>query len=789
MSWFGIAIKREATKLSGPNFAITFAVIIGVFALGGAGIFILVSESTGSEDIEGFGNPNSNSSAFTKLNFTNSNQTGYQRFSTSEELKTFLQGLQDEYNPIFGAFYPSVAVDDFVLEESLALARRSIETAESFTTTMDSDQSGGVWESVPQPEPSAKFSSGEGGSEFSTTNIQVKNVDEPDFIKNDGKYLYVLVGNELTIVDAYPAQDAKIVFESDFDIPNYHHYEDMFLNESRLAIIYQDTVHKAVLYDQEDQKRARAVQGPVTNVLILDVSDRSSAEIIKEYSVDGWYHDSRMIQDHVYLITKDNLDYNYPVIPQIRDMVAVSPKLMPDVYYFDGIERPSSFTTISAISLDSETSVTADTYLLGSSDTIFVSKNNIFLTFQKHYPSPGVIFEKFVDTGLLDVMIQPISEDAQKAVGMISEDDSLSVDQKWQDISKIIESEYESLSETDRAKLVISFEKEMQRFAQELQFDALRTVIHKIAIVDTDEISFEYVASAEVLGHVLNQFSMDEHDGKFRIATSVQSVGWRTSSMYNNVYVLDEALNLVGSLEEIAPEEKIYSARFMADKLYLVTFRQIDPFFVIDLSNNVPKILGELKIPGFSNYLQPYGKDHVVGIGRDVGEDGRIRGQNGGVKIAMFDVSDFNDPKLKDEVIIGKSGTWSVGLDDHKAILLDERKEILSIPISHDRYSIEPRMGIPEFEDDVIFRDDFIEESIAESFYPDYEHWNGFYVFSIDENKGFEEKGKIRHDTGRHSSKSRSLYIEDSLYTVTDHLLKINDLNDLDKKIKSIVLN
>jgi len=758
--------------LSKTNFALIWGALVVIFAVGAASIFVLSYESSDGIPVAGF-NKTLDHTGFTKLTYPD----GIQKFSSSDELKEFLQKIQTNSNPFLAGFYPAISDSSGSLEESLVLAQRTIEAT--------SAQSG----SVPQPEPEparmdkSDFTSGEGASEYSTTNIQVKNVDEPDFIKNDGKYLYILVGNELMIVDAYPAQDAKIIFESDFDIPNYHNYQDMFLNKDRLAIIYQDTVHKAVYFDESDQRRARAVQGSVTNVIVLDITDKSSPQIIDQYSIDGWYHDSRMIQDNVYVVTKDHLEYNFPLIPQIRDSERLS-SLMPEVYYFDGIERPSQFTTITAIGLDSS-EISAETYLLGNSDTIFVSEENIYLTFQQHRPSPRVIFEKLVETGLLSHIVKPLPADAQKGVEKIAEDDSIPVEQKWQEISQIIEGGYENLPDTKIAEAVIAFEDEFREFAQELQFDALRTIIHKIAIVDSDKISFEYVASAEVLGHVLNQFSMDEYDGKFRIATSVQSFGWRTSSMYNNVYVLDEALNLVGSLEEIAPEERIYSARFMADKLYLVTFRQIDPFFVIDLSGDVPKILGELKIPGFSNYLQPYGKDHVIGIGRDVGEDGRIGGQNGGVKIAMFDISDFDNPRLKDQVIIGKSGTWSAGLDDHKAVLIDGTKKILSIPIRHDGYHIEP-LGIPQ--DDIIIRDEFA-EPLVEEIYPQYDYWNGFYVFSIDEEKGFEELGKIRHDTRDYSHKARSLYIEDALYTVTDHLLNINDLNDLSKKIKSIVLN
>src|SRR3990167_6542936 len=126
------------------------------------------------------------------------------------------------------------------------------------------------------------------------------------------------------------------------------------------------------------------------------------------------------------------------------------------------------------------------------------------------------------------------------------------------------------------------------------------------------------------------------HNGKFRVATTTESYTRDRTILSNNVYVLDENLKTIGSLEKIAPDESIYSARFMGDNLYLVTFQRIDPFFVIDLSSNTPVILGALKIPGFSNYLQAYDEDHIIGIGRDTKENELGGVQQLGVKMGQF---------------------------------------------------------------------------------------------------------------------------------------------------------
>jgi uncharacterized secreted protein with C-terminal beta-propeller domain len=226
----------------------------------------------------------------------------------------------------------------------------------------------------------------------------------------------------------------------------------------------------------------------------------------------------------------------------------------------------------------------------------------------------------------------------------------------------------------------------------------------------------------------------------------------------------------VGKLEGIAEGESIYAARFVGERLYLVTFRQIDPFFVIDVSGDQPKVLGELKIPGFSNYLHPYDNNHVIGIGREGNEEG-----NQGVKVALFDVSDVSRPKALDTYGIGGMQTDSEVLRDHKALLFDKGRDILSIPISsYDGYNLDKTAS---------------QDSLERGNAP----WNGFFVFGMSPEEGIELKGTIRHDdradSGYESSSGgRSFFIKDTLYTLTPGLMKMNDLVDMGTEINSIRL-
>ncbi|MBR9701969.1 helix-turn-helix domain-containing protein [Candidatus Pacearchaeota archaeon] len=297
-----------------------------------------------------------------------------------------------------------------------------------------------------------------------------------------------------------------------------------------------------------------------------------------------------------------------------------------------------------------------------------------------------------------------------------------------------------------------------------------KTTINKFSI-NKDEI--EYVATGEVPGHVLNQFSMDEYDDNFRIATTVRRV-WREGEVdqsQNNVYVLDEDLEVVGELEGLAPGESIYSVRFMGERGYVVTFKKVDPLFVIDLEDpENPRVLGKLKIPGYSDYLHPYDEDHIIGIGKDTeeAEKGDFAWYQG-VKMAIFDVSDVENPIELHKVVIGDRGTDSEALQDHKAFLFDREKELLVLPIT-----------LAEIQGEKTKDNQYGEQT-----------FQGAYVYDINLEDGFDLKGRITHHTeedelkrgsyyGNNKQVRRSLYMDDTLYTISNSVVKANDLDDDD---------
>jgi uncharacterized secreted protein with C-terminal beta-propeller domain len=261
-----------------------------------------------------------------------------------------------------------------------------------------------------------------------------------------------------------------------------------------------------------------------------------------------------------------------------------------------------------------------------------------------------------------------------------------------------------------------------------------------------------------VEGYVLNQFSMDEYDGAFRIATTTMGKNFDSAGSSCNVFILDENLNVSGKLTGLAKGEEIKSARFMGDKGYLVTFEQIDPLFVVDLSDKTaPKVLGELKIPGYSSYLHPYDENTLIGFGVEVADENGIL-KSDGLKLAIFDVSDVASPKLLFAEKIGDAGSYSSLLYDHKALTYDASRGIFAFPATS-----------------VIER---IENVNGNEYYGSFS-WQGAFVYKVDLQNGFTLLGQITHRENKndYDDVQRVIYIGDVLYTVSHNKIKSTDMN------------
>jgi len=277
---------------------------------------------------------------------------------------------------------------------------------------------------------------------------------------------------------------------------------------------------------------------------------------------------------------------------------------------------------------------------------------------------------------------------------------------------------------------------------------------------------------------------MDEYNGNFRIATN-----WYAETQISNVYILNHELSVTGKLEGLAPNENLHSVRFMDNKCYLVTFQKTDPLFVIDLTQpNNPTVLGELKIPGYSDYLHPYDETHLIGVGKEA-----VEAQEGnfawyqGLKLALFDVGDVSNPQQLSNYVIGNRGTDSAALVDPKAFLFDKSKGLLVIPVS---------LALVSEVDKVQQGDSAYGQTV----------WQGAYVFGVSLDGGFVLKGTVTHldatllDSSGQLNNSynyystqnqwitRSLYIGNILYTISNNEVKLTSLSDLSQQIATINL-
>ncbi|MBW6451748.1 MAG: beta-propeller domain-containing protein [DPANN group archaeon] len=684
-----------------------------------------------------------------------SSQDTFSKFNSIDEIKSFLKENQEQ-NIYYGNSMSMgvMGSDRVVMEMSTTDMGSAISTKTISQPTQVSD------------------------GDFSKTNIQVDGVDEGDIVKSDGSYIYVLSGNTVSIINAYPAESAKLISNIDFDYsPNI-----IYINNDKLIVIGNRYVYSTQGQPIAETKELASLSSRMiapdymhvsyySVIDVYDVSDRSNPILSKNISVDGNYFDSRMIGDYVYIVASEYVyDYTNIRIPELISSTTVESKEL-DVYHFNTIDNSYSFTTIISVNVqDDNIESEGNVYLLGGTQEMYVSQDNIYVVYQKRVPETFFI-ERAIDNIIMPLVSTKISSDIRNI-----EKSDLSQVEKQNDIGKLFMDYIESLPDDQKEIMQNDFKEKYEVLEREIAKETEKTVIHKISIAGGN---IEYSATGNVSGRVLNQFSMDEYDNHFRIATTtgrVTRAGDVTSA--NHIYVLDSNLEQVGALEDLAPGESIYSARFMGEKGYLVTFQKIDPLFVIDLSQPTdPKVLGKLKIPGYSDYLHPYDENHLIGIGKvaDPSDTGNFAWYQG-VKIALFDVTDVSTPKEISSFVIGDRGTDSYALQDHKAFLFSRDKNLLSIPIT-----------LAEIDEDKY------PEGISDWTYGDYV-FQGAYIFDINLETGIGLRGTVTHNEntdvfdkggwyyyGSEYSIKRSLYIADTLYTVSDGMVKMNNINDLEE--------
>src|SRR3989344_1468361 len=591
-------------------------------------------------------------------------------------------------------------------------------------------------------------------STYSETNIQVVGVDELDIVKNDGKYIYTVNGNKVVIVDAYPAKSMKIVSELEFE----NSVNGIFVEDGKLIVI--ESSYGYSIYSGRGAELDVSVSGKVAvdfvapqqsssevRIHVYDISsDESGAEfdLVETFVLDGNYYSARLINGIVYVIGTKYIDSTAPGIPVFRAGDNVKSVDASSIYYPGYYESNLIFTSVMAIDIE-DLDYEGDVFLTGANSVIYVSENAIYLTSQKSYDYIKV------DAGALQVMVDSLpGEFGNRAGKVIDSNDEHYV--KYDKINQIMQEYFNKLSATEKKYFEEKLAKANNQYYVDVSKSYEKTVIHRISI---DGLDVAYSGTSDVPGYILNQFSMDEFEGNFRIATTTGGFSGIGNSL-NHLYVLNDDLEIIGSVEDIAQGERIYSARFVGDKAYMVTFRQVDPLYVIDLSDPTePEILGYLKVTGFSNYLQPIGDNLLLGIGREASLEGRSQG----LKISLFDISDFENPREVDKYVVKSDWSYSEAEYEHKAVLFDDALDLLVIPVTYS-------------------------EQLGQK----WEYWQGAFAFTVTDDD-ISLKGKIDHDkkTGKVENDygygngyvQRSLFMDEVLYTVSSQMIKANAVSDL----------
>ncbi len=460
--------------------------------------------------------------------------------------------------------------------------------------------------------------------DVSTTNLVDENVDEGDLLKTDGDYIYIIRDNELIIVSA-KGKETEVLSYYKLFAQGEGSVSEMYIKGNRAIVIANVT-----FYEKPDFISDTSFGKPVDDITENDVID--------SYYYDYYYYDNYKTYSALYVI-------------DISDR-----------------EKPKE-----------ESSCFVEGYLVATRETdgriYLIANKNIdgyYWGYYRNDPAAADVLPEIYDTknGFRTVqatnVIRPIFENVYPNMMTIAVIDYL-------DVAKT-----ETLSVLGSGSDIYMTAESLYIFSN----SGGNTCVAKYSIGD----KLSYVASVVVPGYTATDFSYNEYNGKFRIATTTWGNGTE-----NNVYVYDEKLVKIGELTALAQNEKIYSVRFSEDVAYVVTFRQVDPLFVIDMSGSAPKVTGELKVPGFSTYLHPVGDGLLLGIGKetkdnvwtDYNGEKYVQTYTDGIKVSLFDVSDPFNPKEKDvENYIGGDYATTEAWNNHRVFVYSNAKNTGYFPIS-----------------------------------------------------------------------------------------------------------
>lgn len=583
---------------------------------------------------------------------------------------------------------------------------------------------------VPPAAPVTKDGESSTTPQFNTseTNVQVQGVDESDIIKvaKDG-YIYQIYNGKIRVIKGYPV--VEMTQRADITLPQENFSPSgLYVENGKLIVMGQSWQYLNPPVQPESRPMEKiAIMPPIdygycwwgcgysqTRALVYDVNSPENPKLMRDIAIDGDYVDSRRIGDNLYFVTR-----SYPR------------------YYLYGNDlKPADIKPEDMLPSITETKQ-------GKTTTRLMSISQV--SYLPEFVEPDYV----IVTGL-----------------NLTSDNKSVITKAYLGAGEMV---YSSMNNLYLSASKYNFGGDYY-YDESIKNNVTTTQIFKFGISGG---SIAFSAAGEVEGTVLNQFSMDEHGDYFRIATTTHNWYNGADQSTNSLFVLNKEMQTVGKLDNLAKGERIYSARFMGNRAYLVTFKQVDPLFAIDLTTpENPFVAGELKIPGYSEYLHPYDENHLIGIGHDAMAYGDSAIPQG-LKMALFDVSNMQNPREMYSVKIGDKGTNTPLTYNHKALYWDAERHLFGFPVEYYEAANPADPNSPW------------NYGIGK--------WQGAYIYEVTPERGFVEKAKLSQlpisanvtiNYGDYSPFTyynyfvdRILRIEDSLFTLSNNQLNAYDLN------------
>ncbi len=501
-------------------------------------------------------------------------------------------------------------------------------------------------------------------SRFSKTNTQVKNIDEPDIVKTDGKNIFLsyrdfgkpifidnidgdFVSREEKIMPPKPRKESKGTHVINATPPgemkilnDLDAYGDLLLSKENLVVLGKDKkIHGYSISNKKQQKKW-------------------TISLKKDTSIQT----ARLLNNSLFVITRTNVDYSTPC--PIKPLSLNNEDVVITCNQINYPQKPVQVDAVYSIAKINVKNgkIEEKTSFVGSYQNLvyYMSPKNLYITYRNNFSRIDVAFT------FMSSDYSSLPEEQKNRIKEIN-NYNISEESRKHEFIVLMEKYESSLPKDKRLEIENNLENEFKAFIEKNGEKLLTSTIVKASLDD-----LEIKKINKFPGIVLNQFSIDEYKNTLRIATTLDLPEVDSKSY---VYVLDKNLDIIGSSSEMGKGERIYSVRFIDDSAYVVTFRQTDPFYVLDLKDpKNPKVTGELKIPGYSSYLHKLDKNLILGIGKDEGK----------VKLSLFDVSEKNSPKEVSKYIIDEY--YSEAVNNHHAFLYDQKHKVFFLPGSKGGY-------------------------------------------------------------------------------------------------------